>query len=164
MDKIGVGRELNVYETQPWLVYDESKGITCEAEVRCNNDKAEIEAELQFILDNPAEGQRPVEQKCFIRIESQKRLNNMYTVVDCLIEGKSYKGKFYDWEIKSCNFFRACVRDIKAGKIPDIEAIEKEEMKESGMYGKGQGDGSNKSPKINASQLMYDRKGIGAGF
>lgn len=164
MDKIGVGRQLNVYETQPWLVYDEEQGITCEAEVRCNHDQCEIEAELQFIYDNPAEGQRPVEQKCFIRMERQKRLNNSYTVTECIIRGKSFKGKFYDWETKSCSFFRACVKDIKAEKIPDIEAIEKKEMRESGYYGKGQGDGSNKSPKINASQLMYDRKGIGAGF
>jgi hypothetical protein len=164
MNKLGVGRPLNVYETQPWLTYDGEKGITCEAEVRCNHDQTEVEAELQLMFDTPKEGQRPVEQMCLIKVERQKRLNNQYTVVSCLIKGEEWKGKLYDWETKSCNFFRLCVKEIKADKIPDIDAIEKKEMKDSGNYGSNQGDGSNKAPKINASQLMYDRKGIGAGF
>jgi hypothetical protein len=37
-------------------------------------------------------------------------------------------------------------------------------MKDTSRYGGKNGDGSNKAPKIDASQLMYDRKGIGAGF
>jgi len=164
MNKLGVGRPLNVYETQPWLACDEDKGVTCEGEVRCNSDQTEIEAELQFMYENPEEGRAPVEQVCIIRCEQQKRLNDKYTIVSTIIKGEEWKGKIYDWETKSCNFFRACVRDLKADKIPDIDAILSKEMQESGRYGKNQGDGSNKSPKINASQLMYDRKGIGAGF
>tara|TARA_B100001167_G_C16747003_1_gene294018 strand:- start:36 stop:554 length:519 start_codon:yes stop_codon:yes gene_type:complete len=164
MDKLGVGRPLNVYETQPWLARDDKKGWTCEAEVRCNSDKTEVEAEIQLIYDTPAEGQRPVEQICLIRVIQQKRLDKEYTVVDCIINGHDYKGDVYDWETKSCAFFRISVKDIKQDKIPDFTAIEKKEMKESGQFGGKQGDGSNKAPKINASQLMYDRKGIGAGF
>ena len=164
MDLLGVGRQLNVYETQPWLMYDDEKALTCEAEVRCNQDKSEIEAELQFMYDKLKEGQLPVEQICLIKVKRQVSLNNQYVVTSCLINGTERKGAFYDWETQSCNFFRSCVREIKADKVPDIEAIEKREMKESGGYGGNQGDGSNKSPKINAGQLMYDRKGIGAGF
>ena len=164
MTKLGVGRPLHVYETQPWMMTDEDKGITCEGEVRCNHDKTEIEAELQFIHDVPLEGKPPVEQICLIRCEQRPSMNDDYTVVSTIIRGEEWQGKFYDWEGKSCNFFRACIREIKANKIPDIDEILKKEMKEDGRYGGKQGDGSNKAPKINASQLLYDRKGIGAGF
>ncbi len=164
MKKLGVGRDLNVYETQPWLTYDEVENLTCEAEVRCNHDKTEIEAEMQFMPDTPIANNLPVEQICVIRIEQQKKLNGNYTVVSCIIRGEEWKSKFYDWETKACNFFRACVTEIRKDKIPDVDKILSKEMKEDGMYGRNGGDGSNKAPKINASQLMYDRKGIGAGF
>jgi len=164
MNKLGVGRPLNVYETQPWLMYDDEKALTCEGEVRCNHDQSEIEAEIQFIYDTPPEGSFPVERICLIRCEKRPSLNDDYAVVSTIIRDKEWKGEFYDWEGKSCNFFRACISEIRANKVPDIDAILAREMKESGRYKKGQGDGSNKSPKINASQLMYDRKGIGAGF
>lgn len=164
MKLLGVGRELNVYETQPWLTYDSEKNITCEGEVRCNGDKSEIEAEVQFMPDTPMANKPPVEQICFIKAEQYKRLNGEYTVTSCIIKGEEWKGKFYDWETKSCNFFRAVIADIRKDKIPDIDKILAKEMKEGSMYGGQGGDGSNKAPKINASQLMYDRKGIGAGF
>ena len=164
MSKLGVGRELHVYETQPWLVYNDEKGITVEAEVRCNHDQSEVEAEIQFMYETPPKGKLPVEQICMIKVEQQKRLSNEYTVVEIIIRGESWKNKFYDWETKSCNFFRACVRDIKGGIIPDIDDILSKEMKESGRYGTNQGDGSNKSPKINTSNLLYDMKNTGRGF
>lgn len=164
MKKLGVGRDLNVYETQPWLTYDVEQNLTCEAEVRCNGDKTEIEAECQFMPDTPVADQLPVEQICLIKVDQYKRGGGEFTVTSCVIRGEEWKGKFYDWETKSCNFFRALVTEIRNDKIPDVDAILKREMKDTSFYGKGQGDGSNKQPKINASQLMYDRKGIGAGF
>lgn len=164
MDKLGVDRLLHVYETQPWFVRDDKKGWTCEAEVRCNHDKTEVEAEIQLMYDTPEQGKRPVEQICLIKVELHRKIKEQYTVTESKINGKDYKGSFYDWETKTCNFFRLSVKDIKNDKIPDFDLIEKKEMKESGNFGSNQGDGSNKSPKINASQLMYDRKGIGAGF
>jgi len=164
MKKMGVGRDLNVYESQPWLAYDVEKNITCEAEVRCNHDKTVVEAEMQFMPDTPMDGKPPVEQVCVIQAEQKKSLNDNYTIISCVIRGEEWAGRFYNWETKSCNFFRACVAEIRKDKVPDIDAILEKEMKEEGMYGRNQGDGSNKQPKINASQLMYDRKGIGAGF
>jgi hypothetical protein len=164
MTKLGVGRPLHPYETQPWMTTDNGKGITCEGEVRCNHDKSEIEAELQFIYDTPPEGKPPVEQICVIRCEKRPSQKDEYAVVSTIIRGEEWKGRFHDWETKSCNFFRACIREVKADKIPDIDDILKKEMKEDGRYGGKQGDGSNKAPKINAGQLLYDRKGIGAGF
>jgi hypothetical protein len=163
-EKLGVERAMTAYDTQPWLVYDAEKGVTCMAEVRCNHDQTEIEAELQMMHDKPEPHQKAVEQMAFIHVEQQKRLSGHYTVTSCHIKGEDRKGSLYDWETKSCNFFRMCVKELKNDKIPDIDKLIKQEMRDSGKYGSGQGDGSNKSPKINASQLMYDRKGIGAGF
>ena len=164
MKKLGVDRELNLYETQPWLMYDDEKGVTCEAEVRCNHDRSEIEAEMQFVYDKPEAGKHPVERVCHIMVHRNKQSESDYRVVSCDIQGKEYKSAFFEWEIKSCNFFRACVRDIKLDKLPNIDEILKAEMKDTSRHKRGGGDGSNKAPKIDASQLMYDRKGIGAGF
>ena len=165
MNKLGVGRELNPYETQPWLTYDEGKGITCEGEVRCNHDMSEVEAELQFMYDTPPEGKPPVEQICILRVEKQKKLNGEYTVTAMFICGETYTNKFHDWETKSCNFFRACIREVKADRLPDIDDLLDKEMRDGGFYGSNQGDGSNKSPKINTANLLYDMKNKGGrGF
>jgi hypothetical protein len=165
MKNLGVGRELTPYESQPWMAYGPEDGITCEAEVRCNCDLTEVEAELQFMYETPPTGKPPVEQICRIVVQQQAKLNNNYTVVEVIIRGTSYINKFYEWEEKSCNFFRACVKEIKLDKIPDNDAILKREMKGSGFFGTNSGDGSNKSPKINTANLMYDMKGKhGRGF
>jgi hypothetical protein len=165
MSFLGVGRNLNPYETQPWMTYSSDEDITCEAEVRCNNDRSEIEAEIQFMYEKPPQGTPPVDRVCLIQAKSQVNLNGAFAVVDVHIKGESYQNKFHDWETKSCNFFRACVREIKADKIPDIDEILKREMKGTGFFGANQGDGSDKSPKINTSSLMYDMKNkMGRGF
>lgn len=165
MNKLGVGRPLHPYETQPWFVHEESTGITCDAEVRANRDQTEIEAELQFMYETPPAGKLPVEQVCLIKATQQKRLNDDYTVTAIWIRGESWENRFHDWEGKSCNFFRSCVREIRANRIPDIDDILSKEMKESGHFGSNQGDGSNKSPKINTANLLYDMKNKGGhGF
>ena len=165
MKKLGVGHELTPYECQPWMSHDLENGLICEAEVRCNADQSVIEAELQFMYDTPSDGKPPVEQICRIHIERQAKLNNKYTATEVVIQGQSYCNKFYQWEDKSCNFFRACVKEVKLDKIPDIDAILKREMKGTGFFGTNGGDGSNKSPKINTANLMYDMKSKhGRGF
>ena len=164
MDKMGVGRMLHPYETQPWILYDETAGITCAAEVRCNFDTTEIEAEMQFMYDTPPEGKAPLEQICLIRAQQQKRLNGDYTITDTWIRGESWVNKLYDWESKSCGFFRALLREVKAGKIPDVDAVLSKEMKGGDFFSSGHGDGSNRSQKINTGNLLYDLKGKGRGF
>jgi len=162
MVRLGVGRPLAVYDTQPWIMYDAEKNITVEAEVRSNHDQSEIEAAISFMPDMPTQNALPVEQVCFIT--SQKQHDGQYTITQCTIRGESWAGKLYDWQTKSCNFFRACVRDIKADKIPDIDAHLQKEMSDSSRYGGKRGEGSSKSQKINPNQLLYDRKNSGMGF
>jgi len=164
MTKLGVGRLLNVYETQPWVYYDDQEGITCTAEVRCNHDRTRIESEIQIIYDNPVPHQPPVEQICLIYAEEQKCLNGDYTVTACWIKSECWVNKVYEWEKKSASFFRACVREIKAGRLPDFDELLIQEMRGGDYWAGGQGDGSNKSPKINTSNLLYDMKNKGHGF
>jgi len=52
-EQLGLERALHPYETQPWVHYDEDLGITCSAEVRMGPSGEELEAEIQFLYDNP---------------------------------------------------------------------------------------------------------------
>lgn len=54
MEKLSVGYELSPYETCPWMYYDEEKQITCSAEVRMGPGASDIEAEVQFLMDDDA--------------------------------------------------------------------------------------------------------------
>jgi hypothetical protein len=56
MEKLGVGRILTPYEAEPWLLYDEDRGITCSAEVRVGPGYEDIETEIQFLFDEYDEG------------------------------------------------------------------------------------------------------------
>ena len=53
MEDLGVGRILSPYETQPWMHYDEEQGISCSAEVRMGPGGDDVEAEIQFLYDDP---------------------------------------------------------------------------------------------------------------
>lgn len=53
MDSLGVGYILSAYETAPWSAYDDDEGLTCSAEVRMSSDADEMEAEIQFMYDEP---------------------------------------------------------------------------------------------------------------
>jgi hypothetical protein len=59
MEKLAVDRVLSPYETQPWFFYDEAQGITCSAEVRMGPGGDDLEAEIQFLHDNPPEPPPP---------------------------------------------------------------------------------------------------------
>lgn len=161
MEKLGVGRDLNPYETQPWVHYDEDEGIHCSAEVRVEGDGVTAEAELQFMYDDPPQGKPAVEQIC--KIQANVTTDNLFEVKKLLIYREDKAGDIYNWEEKCCNFFRACVREIKAGRLPDIEMLLEREMRDSGRMGDKWGEGSSKSPKINTQQLMNDMK-KGQGF
>ena len=55
LEKLAVDREMGPYETQPWLCYDGDRAITCSAEVRIGPGAEDLEAEVQFLYDNPAD-------------------------------------------------------------------------------------------------------------
>jgi len=158
MEKLGVGRDLNPYEAAPWVHYDEDEGIHCSAEVRVEGDGDTAEAELQFMYDDPPEGSPSVEQICWI--QAAVKMEQKFEVVKLLIKREDKAGAVYNWEEKSCNFFRACVREIKAGRLPDVDMLLDREMSEGGRTGDKWGDGSSKSPKINTTSLMNKGQGF----
>lgn len=158
MDRLGVGRNLSPYETQPWVHVAAEEGITASAEVRMNGDGDEIEAELQFLYENPETGKPPVQQIVWMKIKPQLRLQGLWATTDLWVKKENYANKVYGWEEKACNFFRSCVRELKAERLPDIEMLISREFAAREVFGGGAGEGSNKSPQIKSNQLLYDMK------
>lgn len=159
MDRLGVGTELSAYETCPWSVFDDEKGMSCSAEVRMGPDADELEAELQMMYDTPPDGKPPLEQVFIALFRPATGSETKWDSIDIKIKGEGNKDGKYGWEDKALNFFNACVQELKMGKIPDIEEILEREMKDKEKFGDRFGDGSNKSPKIKPQALMGMNKG-----
>jgi hypothetical protein len=159
MDKMGVGYVLSAYETCPWSTYDGEKEITCSAEVRMSSDGDEIEAEMQMMLDTPAEGEHPVEQVFWLL--AKPAVGDKWDVKGIKIRGEGNKEEAYGFEEKAVNFFHACVQELKMDKIPDIDAILAREMKKTERYGGSAQGGGNKSPKIKPQALLGMKGGMG---
>lgn len=158
-DKLGVGYVLSPYETCPWSAYDAATGTTASAEVRMSNEGNEIEAEIQFLYDNPAEGKPPLEQMCWIFCKPVA--NSMWSPLVLRIKGKDEANSVYEWEEKGCNFFAACVQEIRMGNIPDIDAIAEKEMGGDERFRDGRRGGSSKAPKIKPQALLGLKNGRG---
>jgi hypothetical protein len=63
LEKLSVGHTLTAYETHPWFIYDETQGINASAEVRMGPGGDDLEAEIQFLYDNPPQIQAPSSSK-----------------------------------------------------------------------------------------------------
>jgi hypothetical protein len=158
MDALGVGYILSAYETCPWSAYDEDKDITCSAEVRMNNDADEVEAEMQLLISEPKEDEKPIEQIFYLM--GRPSTQDKWDVVEIKIKGESIKGSKHEAEEKGCKFFNACVQELKMGKMPNIEEILEREMKSNDKYGGG-GGSSRKTPKIKPAAVMGMKGGMG---
>lgn len=159
MDKLGVGYELSIYETCPWSAYDSVRGVTAMAEVRMNNEGDEVEAEIQFLYDTPEAGKPPVEQ--MVWIFCKPIVNKLWSPTIFQIRKKDETAELYDWETKCCNFFRACVQDLKMDLVPDIDEIAERELGGDERFrGSRQGGGS-KAPKIKPQALLGLKNGRG---
>ena len=157
MVKLGVRYNLSPYQTCPWSIYDEDKGVTCSAEVRMNPTGNLVEAELQVFYDEPPSDKPALDQVILIKASLHEN-NGKWQIDDSIIRGKSFINQTYAWDEKSCNFFRVCVQDIAIGEFPDIESYIKKELKKE-KEGDRYGDGSSKSPIIRPEQLMDLGKG-----
>lgn len=159
LDKLGVGYVLSAYETCPWSAYDDENGITCSAEVRMNNDGDEIEAEMQFMRENPTGDEKPIEQVYWLL--ARPATADQWDVKDIKIRGEGDTEGLYGWTEKAVSFFNACVQELKMGKIPDIDEILAREMKSNERYGGGAQGGGSKAPKIKPQALMGMKGGRG---
>lgn len=158
MDKLGVGYELGPYSTCPWSAYDPEKGVTAMAEVRMNNDGNEVEAEIQFLYDEPKAG-KSVEQMAFIF--SKPVVNAQWSPTVFQIKNKDETPNLYDWETKCCNFFRACIQDIKMDIVPDIDEVAERELGGDERFRDARQGGGSKAPKIKPQALLGLKNGRG---
>ncbi|PZQ48235.1 MAG: hypothetical protein DI551_01735 [Micavibrio aeruginosavorus] len=159
MDKLGVGYVLSRYETCPWSAYDPEKGITAMAEVRMNNEGDEVEAEIQFLYDNPEDGKPPVEQMVFIY--AKPVVSGQWSPTIFQIRRKDETIELYGWEEKCCNFFRACIQDIKMDIVPDIDEIAERELGGDERFRDARRGGGSKAPKIKPQALLGMKNGRG---
>ncbi|AEP08551.1 hypothetical protein [Micavibrio aeruginosavorus] len=159
MDRLGVGYELSPYETYPLTVYDPATGATCSAEIRMGMDPNECEAEIQLMVDIPAEGQPPMQQ--VIWFQCKPVVGADWDVVNARLKGDPIDREIYNWEEKCCNFFGAVARFMKLDQMPDIDALIEEEFHSRERFHDQYGGGGGKSPKIRPGQLLDMKKGRG---
>lgn len=164
LEKFAADRELHPYESAFWQASDDDKGITCNAELRVNAYADAFEAEIQWLQMDPNTGDiKKIDQIMFV--ESRPQMQGLWAIHSARFRGADYVNSTYDWDEKLGRFFRAVVRELKQGKLPDLDAIEKTEMSDGGIMGDRRGDGSGRNVKIKTNQLMYDMKGSrGRGF
>lgn len=159
MDKLGVGRVLSPYETHPWFHYDAEKGVSCSAEVRMGPRSDDVEAEIQFLLDNPAEDDKTGgrEQIAWLRIEPAAA--NEWTTKAMRVRAEDYHNKIHNWEEKGCNFFRAFIEALQMGVLPDVDELIEKELDDDNFGGGGKrGRVGRKSPGIKPGALLGMKK------
>lgn len=155
MEKLGVGHILSAYETRPWFMYDEATQISCCAEVRVGPGTSDVEAEIQFLHENPEiSGKDPVEQIMLMRILPMR--DELWSPKMLIVRGVDYENKVNDWEGRGCNFFKACIAAIQMGELPDIEELLEEELgdDDSDAGRRKRGRVGKKSPGINQQALL----------
>ncbi len=154
LKKFGVYKELKAYETYPWLVYDEDQGISCSAEVRMNASADRIEAEIQFMYDDPANAPlRNPEQIMLMVVHFSGE--GIWMPKSLCVKDKMLSDTLGNWEEKGAKFFTACVQSIQMDELPDVDKLIDEELDEDGGGGSGRrGRIGRKSPNINSSALL----------
>lgn len=162
LEKLAVDRALHPYESVCWQASDEEKGVVCNAEVRVNAYADAIEAEIQWMSGDNGDGTfKKVEQVMWCK--SAPKNAGFWDIMSAKFRGQDYFNASFSWDEKLCKFFRAVVRELRQGRVPDLEEIEKTEMHDGGVYADRNGDGSGRNVKVNTAALLYDNK-RGRGF
>lgn len=155
MERLGVGHILSAYETRPWFLYDEEQMISCSAEVRIGPGMQDVEAEIQFLHENPETEKDPVEQILLMRILPMR--DNLWTPKFLIVRGVDYVNKVHDWEARGCNFFKACIAVIQMGELPNIDELLEEELDDEGSESGGRRKRSKvgkKAPTMNSQAVL----------
>jgi hypothetical protein len=170
MEKLGVGRIMQPYETNPWFHYDADKGITCSAEVRVGPGASDIETEIQYLHDETGEagetegeaasgGPKPPQQIMLMRILPNG--DGTWTTKYLRVNGDDYMNKVYNWEEKGCNFFRAFIEALQMSVLPNLEELIETELGDDDEFGGGRrGRVGRKSPGIKPGALLGMKKGM----
>jgi hypothetical protein len=158
MDRLGVGYMMGPYESRPWSFYDSAKGVTVSAEVRMSSDSNEVEAEIQLMYDTPPAGKPSMEQTFSVFITPG--MDGLWTVTRQAVRGVPYKQDLYDWEGKSCAFFKAVAECLQREEMPDIDKLLEQEYhnRDGGTATRGGASGSQK-PKVSPGALLGIKQG-----
>lgn len=159
LQKLGVNRVLSAYETHPWFLYDEDKAITCSAEVRMGPGLADLEAEIQFLYDDPEKAEKTNPEQIMI-MRALPMPDGVWQPKSLTVQGKPLSDTLGGWEEKGCNFFLACIQSIQMGELPDIEELVSKELPNEGDGDGRRGRIGRKSPKINPQALLGMKKGM----
>lgn len=122
LDKLGVGYELGPYETFPLSYCDAETSATCSAEVRMDPDGTELEAEVQMMYDTPPAGKPPMEQVFWIRARPSGATEE-WEILELKLRGAPPEEEIYNWQEKSCNFFKAVAQELQNDTMPDIDEL-----------------------------------------
>lgn len=182
LDALGVDRILSPYETQPWYHYDAEQGITCSAEVRMGPDSDDLEAEIQFVYDEPQEeiieteeeedsksgsssgGEPETRMITYKQIMLMRALpvrDDLWSPRMLFVKGKDFTNAFGDWDKKSCEFFKACIGALLMSEIPDVDELIEKELSDSDRWGGGRsGRIGRKSPNVKPGALLGMKKGM----
>lgn len=163
LEKLGVDHILSPYETQPWFHYDAEQGLTCSAEVRMGPAREDVEAEIQFLRDEPEDEEEGSEAgggpEQVMRMRMEPLVDEQWSPKSLIVRGEDYVNKMHNWEEKGCDFFRACIQAIQMGEMPIIDELIKENLSDDDKWGGGsRGRVGRKSPKINAANLLGMKK------
>ncbi len=158
LDALGVGYDMGPYETCPWSVYDGEKGLTCNAEVRMNEDATRCEAEIMLMYDIPPAGGQPID--LVFRLDC-KPSSGQWEPFKLVVRGTEKTNAFHDWDKKACAFFTACVQELKMDKVPDIDELLAKELEEDDGSGTNMRGGGSKAPKIKPQALLGMKGGRG---
>ncbi len=140
MEKLGAGYELSPYETRPWFLHDEEKGIACSAEVRVGPGAEDVEVEIQFLHDEESTSNDPddnigPEQIMLMRFIPTK--DSLWSASLMLVKGKNYNNQIYNWGERGTEFFCSCIGALQMGEIPDIDTLIEELLTDSKSGGRG---------------------------
>ena len=180
LEKLGVDHELEPYEAYPWFHYDEEQGITCSAEVRMGPGGEDLEAEIQYLYDEPQEetfithvpgdeyrqDQKIEETKTYtykqiMLMRAMPSTQTEWSPKFLLINSENYADKIGNWEEQGCEFFLRCVQALQMGELPDINALLEELFEEGEGGGRGRrARVGRKSPKVNPNALLNVKKGM----
>ncbi len=141
MEKLGVGHELQPYETRPWFLYDNESGITCSAEVRVGPGASDVELEIQFLHDeDDARYEDEMtyagpEQIMMMRFLPSKE--QIWSATVMFVKGEDYRNKIHSWGERGCEFFTLCIGAIQMGELPDIDGLIESELTDDTRGGRG---------------------------
>ncbi|MGH1404605.1 MAG: hypothetical protein ACRBDL_10220 [Alphaproteobacteria bacterium] len=141
MSKLGVGHILSPYETRPWFVYDEERGLTCSAEVRVGPGAEDVEAEIQFLHDEvdsryeDEDSYGGPQQVFFMRFKPSR--DNLWSAEFLLAKGQRLTNEIYNWGERGADFFCLFIGALQMEEIPDIEEMIDEHLTDRSSGGRG---------------------------